>query len=108
MPNVTLYFASERMPSADALARLTVECAELCTGTLRAALENVHIVYVPVAHGRGKPVFAEVLLRDAPFRTPDVVELFMRRLEEAIVRTTGLVARIRCFSFAAQHIHARN
>ncbi|WP_313547008.1 hypothetical protein [Leifsonia aquatica] len=108
MPNVTLYLASERMPSADALARLTVECSDLCTGILRAALENVHIVYVPVAHGRGYPAFAEVLLREAPFRSTDVLELFMRRLDEAIVRTTGLVARIRCFSFAAQHIHARN
>lgn len=55
MPNVTIYIPADRMPLDEALAELTEQCTELCTGILRAALVNVHIVYVAVQHGRGAP-----------------------------------------------------
>ena len=108
MPNLTMYVDSGAMPSDESLERLTAQCTELCIGTLRAAPENVHIVYVPVRHGRGHPWFAEILFREESFRPPSVMDRFMRQLDEAIKASTGLTARIRCFSFAKQHIHARN
>lgn len=108
MPNLTLYIDSEAMPSEETLERLTEQCTELCTGTLQAALENVHIVYLAVRQGRGKPVFAEIAFREELFRSPAVMDRFMRQIDDAITGTAGLTARIRCFSFAKQHIHARN
>ncbi len=108
MPNVTIYIPADRMPPDEALAELTGQCADLCTGILRAALVNVHIVYVAVRHGRGHPAFAEIQFRLEPFRTPPVMERFMEGLDNAITRNTGLTARIRCFGYAQSSIHARN
>ncbi len=108
MPNVTIYFSADRVPPDEALADLTEQCTELCTGILRAALTNVHIVYVAVRHGRGHPAFAEVQYRLEQFRTPPVMERFMEGLDDAIRRTTGLTARIRCFGYEASSIHARH
>lgn len=108
MPNLTIYISSEDMPSTQALDGLTEQCTKLCRGTLRAALENVHIVYLPVLRGRGHPVFAEILLREESFRPPAVMDHFMQQLDDAITDHTGLTARIRCFTFSKQHIHARN
>lgn len=108
MPNVTIYIPADKMPPDDVLAELTEQCTELCTGILRAALANVHIIYVAVRHGRGHPAFAEIQYRLEPFRTPPVMEQFMEGLDEAIKRNIGLTARIRCFGTAASSIHARN
>ncbi|WP_018391570.1 hypothetical protein [Ancylobacter sp. FA202] len=108
MPNVTIYIPADRMPPDDALAELTEQCTDLCTGILRAALANVHIVYVAVRHGRGHPAFAEIQYRLEPFRTPRVMERFMEGLDNAITRNAGLTVRIRCFGYAQSSIHARN
>lgn len=108
MPNVTIFIPADRMPPDEALADLTEQCAELCTGILRAALENVHIVYVAVRHGRGHPAFAEIQYRLEPFRTPLVMAQFMEGLDDAIRRNTDLTARIRCFGYETSSIHARN
>ncbi|NJC70036.1 hypothetical protein HC031_09990 [Planosporangium thailandense] len=108
MPNITMYVDIEAMPPGNSMDSLTTQCTDLCTGTLRAALDNVHIIYVPVRRGRGHPVFAEVLFREEPFRTPEVMDRFMQQLDDAITTHTGRIARIRCFSFGKQHIHARN
>ena len=108
MPNITIYIPVDRMPPEAALANLTEQCCELCTGILRAALENVHIIYVAARHGRGHPAFAEIQYRLAPFRTPSVMGQFMEGLDDAISRNTGLTARIRCFGYDASSIHARN
>lgn len=108
MPNVTIYIPADRMPPDETLADLTGQCTELCTGILRAALANVHIVYVAVRHGRGHPVFAEIQYRLEQFRTPPVMAQFMGALDGAIRRNTGLTARIRCFGYEASSIHARN
>ncbi|MEK6425301.1 MAG: hypothetical protein V4801_37470 [Burkholderia gladioli] len=108
MPNVTFFVHAARMPSSDPLAGLSGECVELCTGLLGARLENVHVVYVDVRQGYGHPVFVEIQYRLETFRTPDVMNRFMAALENAIVRHTGLTARIRCFGHAASNVHARN
>jgi phenylpyruvate tautomerase PptA (4-oxalocrotonate tautomerase family) len=108
MPNVTIYISADQMPPDEALAELTEQCTELCTGVLQAKLSNVHVIYVAVRHGRGHPVFAEIQYRLEPSRTPPVMDQFMDGLDEAIRRSLGLTARIRCFGHAASSIHARN
>ena len=108
MPNVTIYMPTERMPPDANLAALTDQCTELCTGMLEAALENVHIIYVGVRHGRGNPAYAEIKYRLGPSRTKAVMEVFMERLDGIIKGHTGLAARIRCFGYAPPAIHARN
>ncbi|MEL4072975.1 hypothetical protein WKW50_22815 [Ochrobactrum sp. GPK 3] len=108
MPNVTIYIPADRMPPDEALVDLTERCTDLCTGILRAALENVHIVYVAIRHGRGHPAFAEIQYRFEPFRTPRIMDRFMEELDDAIRRNTGLIPRIRCFGNEASNIHARN
>ncbi|MBN3723783.1 hypothetical protein [Burkholderia sp. Ac-20379] len=108
MPNVTFYVHAGRMPSDEHLAELSGECVELCTGLLGARLENVHVVYVDVRHGYGHPIFVEIQYRLETFRTPEVMNPFMDALENAIVRHTGLTARIRCFGHAASNVYARH
>ena len=108
MPNVTIFMPTEKMPPDANLAALTDQCTELCTGMLEAALENVHIIYVGVRHGRGNPAYAEIQYRLVPFRTKAVMDVFMERLEAIIKANTGLAARIRCFGYTAPAIHARN
>jgi hypothetical protein len=108
MPNVTLYIATEYIPSNEKLAELSRDCIELCTRILQAALKNVHVIYVEVLHGHGHPVFAEVQYRLETYRTPQVMNEFTQALDSAIVRCTGLTGRIRCFAYATASIHARN
>lgn len=108
MPNVTIYIQADKMPSDEALSELTEQCTELCTSILRAALENVHIIYVAVRHGRGHPVFAEIQYRLEPFRTLSVMDRFMEGLDDTIKDNIGFTARIRCFGYAASNIYARN
>ncbi|WP_028536898.1 hypothetical protein [Paludibacterium yongneupense] len=108
MPNITIYISAEAMPPDHALAELTEQCSRLCVETLKAALQNVHIIYVAVRQGRGLPVFTEVRYRLEPFRTPPVMEAFMDKLDEAIRHATGLTARIRCFGHTGSTLHARN
>ncbi|KAA8996685.1 hypothetical protein FJU30_21005 [Affinibrenneria salicis] len=108
MPNVTIFIPAEEMPPEGNLSALTAQCARLCTGILKAAPENVHIIYVAVRYGRGHPAFAEIKYRLEPFRTKSIMDSFMERLDEIIKRNTGLTARIRCFGYAATAIHARN
>lgn len=108
MPNITIYIPADEMPGDEALSELTEQCSDLCTGILQAKLANVHIIYVAVRHGRGRPVFAEIQYRLEPFRTSPVMDRFMESLDEAIRRKLGLTARIRCFGYAASSICARN
>ena len=108
MPNVTLFIPQDSMPEPTALSSLTAQCTELCIDTLKAAPGNVHVIYVPVLHGRGHPVFAEIQYRLEAFRTPQVMEQFMQGLDDAIRHTIGLTPRIRCFGYAGSNIHARN
>ncbi|AQQ31603.1 hypothetical protein [Burkholderia cenocepacia] len=108
MPNVTFHIDAERMPPDARLTELSDDCIDLCTRVLQAEVANVHVIYVAVRHGCGHPVFAEIQYRDAPSRPPAVMNAFMEALDHAIVRRTGLTARIRCFGHAAPNLHARN
>lgn len=108
MPNVTFYIDAMRMPSDASLAELSRDCVELCTTVLEARIKNVHVIFLDVRHGHGHPVFAEIQYRLETFRTPPVMNRFMEALDSAIVRCTGLTARIRLFGYAASNIHARN
>jgi len=108
MPNVTIFIQQEVMPPVEGLSELTRQCSGLCVEVLKAAPENVHVIYVPVYYGRGKPVFAEVRYRLNSFRTRAVMDSFMEELDEAIRRSIGHTARIRCFGYAESTIHARN
>lgn len=108
MPNVTLYISQDRMPPEETLVALTERCTALCTGILRAALENVHVIFVTVRHGRGHPAFVEIQYRLEPFRTAAVMDRFMKELDDVIQCSTDLTARIRCFGYEAASIHARN
>jgi len=108
LPNLTFYIQAEKMPPAQALAALTQRCSQLCVEVLDAALENVHIIYVPVRRGRGHPAFAEIKYRLQPSRTAPVMALFMEALDEAMRRHAALTVRVRCFGYTASTIHARN
>lgn len=108
MPNLSFFIPTQAMPSDGALAELTAQCTALCVDLLQAALANVHIVYVGVHLGRGHPVFAQLQYRLAPNRTPALMDSFMQRLDQAIRQHAGLSARIRCFGYAADAIHARH
>jgi len=108
MPNITLYVEAEHMPSAAKRDEISHACIALCTQSLIAARENVHVIYVDVRRGHGHPIFAEVQYRLETFRTPQVMHDFMTGLDSAIARCTGLKARIRCFGYAPTHIDARN
>lgn len=108
MPNITVFFPTEQMPSDVQLAELSEQCTDLCTGLLQATLTNVHVIFVGVRHGRGHPAFADIQFRQTPFRTPSVMDQFMAAFEIAIRKSTALTARIRCFGYDAASIYARN
>ena len=108
MPNVTFYLPANLMPADAARTRLTEACTALCIGPLQAAVDNVHVIFVAVLHGRGHPAFAEIRYRQAPHRTPRVMAEFMEALDAAIRDSTGLTARIRCFGYGPAQIYARN
>ncbi|WP_026791967.1 hypothetical protein [Pleomorphomonas oryzae] len=108
MPNVTIFIAAEEMPPDARLSELTDRCADLCIGVLQATPENVHVITVPVRHGRGHPVFASISYRLTGSRTPEVMDHFMVGLDEAIRKASGFTARIRCFGYAASQLYARN
>ena len=108
MPNVTFFISAEKMPSDENLSELTEHCTRLCTEILKAKLENVHVIYVAVCHGRGHPAFAEIKYRLEPFRTKHVMDSFMKKLDEVIKCNAGITARIRCFGYGPTEIHALN
>ncbi|KWZ32960.1 hypothetical protein [Burkholderia anthina] len=108
MPNVTFHIDAQRMPPDARLDELSGDCIELCTDVLQAEPRNVHVIYVAVRHGCGHPIFAEIQYRGASLRSPEVMHAFMEALDRAVVRRTGLTARIRCFGHAEPNLHARN
>ena len=108
MPNVTIFLSEDAIPSDSVLSSLTDRCTALCTDVLSASLANVHVIYVPVRLGRGHPVFADIRYRLTASRPSTVMERFMEELDNAIQAATGTSARIRCFGYAADSIHARN
>ncbi len=108
MPNVTFFFSNDSMPNEEVLSRLTDDATAYCTDILKADIDKVHVIYVAVRRGRGRPAFVEIRYRLEAFRTPDVMQAFMVALEESIRRHTGITARIRCYGYAASALQARN
>jgi len=109
MPNVSVYIPSARMPDTAALERFTEECTELCTGILRAALNNVHIIFIPVLpQGRGHDAFVEVQYRLEKFRSPEVMAEFLTKIDRTVKERFGFTARIRCFGYGPEAIYALN
>ncbi|MET3822845.1 hypothetical protein ACVK00_001643 [Burkholderia sp. PvR073] len=68
MPNVTIFIPEVNMPAYAALDALSSACETLCTDVLRAAPGAIHVAYVPIRHGRGHPVSAEIRFRIASHR----------------------------------------
>ncbi|MCR4465391.1 hypothetical protein [Burkholderia sp. SCN-KJ] len=108
MPSVTIFIPGTSMPSNAALDALSSACETLCTEVLRAAPGTIHVAYVPIRHGRGHPVSAEIRFRIASFRTTELMDRFMAELDREILRHTGFVARIRCCGYDTTHLHARH
>ncbi len=105
MPNLTFYISAP-MPSEADLAHLSDDCMQLCTGVLAAQQQNVHVIFVAARPGHGLPIHVQVQYRLEPFRTPEVLQRFMHKLQASIVRHTTSEARIRCFGYGAGQIHA--
>lgn len=108
MPSITIFIPGTSMPSNAALDALSSACETLCTDVLSAAPGTIHVAYVPIRHGRGHPVSAEIRFRIASFRTTELMDRFMAELDREILRHTGFVARIRCFGYDTTHLHARH
>ncbi|WP_175908832.1 hypothetical protein [Burkholderia sp. BCC1640] len=108
MPSVTILIPEASMPTSAALDALSSACDRLCTDVLSAAPGTVHVLYVPVRHGCGLPVSAEIRFRITSFRTTELMDRFMTELDHEILRHTGFVARIRCFGYDTTHLHARH
>ncbi|KVL52689.1 hypothetical protein [Burkholderia territorii] len=108
MPSVTILIPETSMPTRSVLDALSSACEQLCTDVLSAAPGTVHVAYVPVRHGLGHPVSAEIRLRTSSFRTTELMDRFMSDLDREILRHTGFVARIRCFGYDTAHLYARH
>lgn len=106
MPNLTFYISEEC--SFTDLTNFTCICHTLCCDILGAEAEKVHIIYVNIKPGCGHPVYAELFYRRTKWRTPEVMENFMRELDLATRQASGLIARIRCFGSTLPQIYARN
>lgn len=109
MPNVSIFIPENRMPEPSALGQFTAECTELCTGVLKAALDKVHIIFVPVrSEGIGQEAYVEIKYRLETFRSPQVMADFIGKLDTAVKANFSLTARIRCFGYEAHAIYAMN
>ncbi|KHK52971.1 hypothetical protein PI86_14330 [Burkholderia sp. A9] len=108
MPSITIFIPEASLPSNAALDALSSACETLCTEVLSAAPDTIHVAYVPIRHGCGHPVSAEIRFRTTSVRTTELMEQFMAELDREILRHTGFIARIRCFGYDAAHLHARH
>ena len=110
MPNVTVVVPADRLPADPSRIEAFLDaCTGICTGVLGAALEKVHIAIVPaLPQSRGRDASVEVRYRLEPHRTTDVMTRFLDRLDALLREHLGVTARIRCFGYPAEAIHARN
>jgi hypothetical protein len=109
MPNVSVFIPAARMPDEAALDAFTAQCTALCTGVLKAALDKVHIIFVPVlAQGRGHDAYIEVKYRLETFRPPKVMKDFIAQLDSVTKHGFGRTARIRCFGYGPDSLFALN
>lgn len=108
MPSITLYTSASHRLDADSFAEFSTTLAHLAKEILKAGENNIHISYLTAEIGFGTPVYFEARLRQEVFRTASVLNEFMHQVDLLIKEKTGVTARIRCFSFEASHIYAKN
>ena len=110
MPVIKI-FASDALLRPDPLAQehLASAITGACTDILRAALAQIQVMLIPVqAVLRGEKIYIEVNFRDTGFRSPEVVDAFMNRLESDVVGCYATLPRIRCFAENSAALFARN
>ncbi|QBJ11480.1 hypothetical protein EYS10_24315 [Rahnella aquatilis] len=108
MPSITLYTSASHQLDAEAFAEFSTALARLAIEILKAKENNIHISYLTAEIGFGTPVYFEARLRQEVFRTLSVLDEFMHQVDLLIKEKTGVIARIRCFSFEAGNIYAKN
>lgn len=108
MPSITIVTSAEHHLDASSFSEFSARLAQLCMEIIQAKENNIHISYVTAEVGFGTPVYAEARLRQEEFRTLPVMEEFMRKVDLLIKEKTGVTARIRCFSFDANSVFAKN
>ncbi|WP_122096440.1 hypothetical protein [Rahnella sp. Larv3_ips] len=108
MPSITLYTSASHRLDADSFAEFSTALALLAKEILKAKENNIHISVLTAEIGFGTPVYFEARLRQEVFRTVSVLNEFMHQVDLLIKEKTGVTARIRCFSFDASNIYAKN
>ncbi|WP_186262122.1 hypothetical protein [Burkholderia gladioli] len=108
MPNITVFLSRNNRLEPEAAAALSSSFATLCVEVLKARPSNVHVCYVSAEVGFGTPIYVEVKLRKEVFRTSPVLGDFVNEVDSLIKDKTGMAARIRCFSYENDSIHAKN
>lgn len=108
MPNITVFISGNNRLSSNVASALSSSFANLCVGVLKAKESNVHVCYVSAEVGFGTPIYVEVKLRKEVFRPAPVLSDFVNEVDLLIREKTGVVARIRCFSYESDSIHAKN
>lgn len=108
MPNITVFISESSRLKPDVASALSFSFADLCVEVLKAKESNVHVCYVYAEVGFGTPIYVEVKLRKEVFRTAPLLSDFVNEVDSLIREKTGVAARIRCFSFENDSIHAKN
>jgi hypothetical protein len=108
MPSITLYTSASHRLDAGVFAEFSTTLTRLAKEILKAKENNIHINYLNAEIGFGTPVYFEAKLRQEVFRTVPVLDEFMHQVDLLIKEKTGVTARIRCFSFEAGNIYAKN
>lgn len=108
MPSITLYTSASHRLDAESFAEVSAALARLAKEILKAKENNIHISYLTAEIGFGTPVYFEARLRQEVFRTLSVLDEFMHQVDLLIKEKTGVIARIRCFSFEEGNIYAKN
>ncbi|MFD3247304.1 hypothetical protein ACFPL2_11185 [Rahnella aquatilis] len=105
---MTVYTSASHRLDADSFAEFSTSLTHLAMEILKAKENNIHISYLTAEIGFGTPVYFEAKLRQEVFRSLPVLDEFMHQVDLLIKEKTGVIARIRCFSFEASHIYAKN
>ncbi|KVR26461.1 hypothetical protein WK15_15855 [Burkholderia ubonensis] len=108
MPNITVFISESNRLKSDVASGLSSSFKDLCMEVLKAKESNVHVCYVYAEIGFGAPIYIEVKLRKEVFRTASVLSDFVDGVDLLIRAKTGVAARIRCFSYENDSIHAKN
>ncbi|MBU9814230.1 hypothetical protein J1781_05045 [Rahnella sp. C60] len=108
MPSITLYTSASHRLDAGVFAEFSTTLTRLAKEILKAKENNIHISYLTAEIGFGTPVYFEAKLRQEVFRTVPVLDEFMHQVDLLIKEKIGVTARIRCFSFEAGNIYAKN